>query len=374
MGGFSWTWCRARWSRLAAGLLVGGISTFALVAPAGAQPEPPSTGPVRFAVHVVPPFVIREPDGSLSGFSVELAELVAERAGFELEFVVVGDVQAVLDAVESGEADAAIGAISITAGREERVDFSQPYFDSGIQIAANKVAPQPGGLSSSVPRVLTGPLLLIVVIAVLGTLLAGAVVWWLERKSNEQFANDGSRGVLDGVWWATETLFSSTYGDAAPRRLVSRAVATVWMIISVLLIATLIAQVTAEATVERLEATITSVDDLRNRRVVTVGGTTSEAYLAEREIQFETVATTAEGLASVAAGDADAVVSDSAILRHLVYERGGDDIQLVGVVLRAEDYGIAVGPRDDLLEPINRALLQLNGSTAYDRLVAAYFG
>ncbi|WP_456386372.1 transporter substrate-binding domain-containing protein [Profundibacter sp.] len=39
-----------------------------------------------------------------------------------------------LDMVEDGRVDAAIANISITAKREGRFDFSQPVFESGLQI------------------------------------------------------------------------------------------------------------------------------------------------------------------------------------------------------------------------------------------------
>ncbi len=39
-----------------------------------------------------------------------------------------------LDAVKNKQADVAIAAISITAERHSSMDFSQPYYDSGLQI------------------------------------------------------------------------------------------------------------------------------------------------------------------------------------------------------------------------------------------------
>ncbi len=345
------------------------------VAAAQAPEPPPAGGELRVAVDPVPPFVIEEPDGSLTGFSIELLDMVAERADVDVTYILVGGVQAQIAAVESGTADAAIGAISITADREERIDFSQSYFQTGIQIAARPTsAPSPSGLEDVGSRVLSGTLLAIVVVAAVGTLLVGAIVWWLERNHNGQFARDPRVGVPDGLWWATETLFSATYGDKAPRRLVSRAIAGLWMIVSVILIATLIAEVTADATVERLEATITSIDDLHGRDVVVVDGTAAASFLDERGVTARPVATSSDGVEAVASGAAEAVVDDSAILRYLVTQRNGDAVEVVGPTLRTEHYGIALRPGSDLVERVNLALLRVTGSVAYDRLVDAYFG
>ena len=49
--------------------------------------------------------------------------------------------------------DVSIGALTITAEREDRLDFSQPFFLSGLCVAV-KAAPGPGRLWSWLERVL----------------------------------------------------------------------------------------------------------------------------------------------------------------------------------------------------------------------------
>ena len=121
----------------------------ATLMPGAAAPSPMGTAPpegeretIEVAVHLVAPFVELDADGDLTGFSIDLMRAIAEKADLEVEFVMVDNVQAQLTAVEAGDVDAAIGAISITSGREERVDFSQPMFQSGIQIAAPASPPR----------------------------------------------------------------------------------------------------------------------------------------------------------------------------------------------------------------------------------------
>ena len=60
----------------------------------------------------------------------------AAKAGIDYEYRAYGTVTDQLDAVTSGEVDAALGAISITGEREAVVDFTQPMYDSGIGILA----------------------------------------------------------------------------------------------------------------------------------------------------------------------------------------------------------------------------------------------
>ena len=79
------------------------------------------------------PFVITNDTGK-SGFTVELWEEIAKRQGWSTEYVDAESVGAQLKDVAEGKADVGAGAISITADRRERFDFSQPIFNAGLQI------------------------------------------------------------------------------------------------------------------------------------------------------------------------------------------------------------------------------------------------
>lgn len=360
------------------GLLVVGLSVLGWssgVAAAPAEPDDPMAEeidePVRVAVRLREPFVILEEDGSYRGFSVDLATEIAALADVEIEFVQVPDVRAQLSAVQSGEADAAIGAISITAEREKSLDFSQPMFDSGLQIG---VADTAGGSSflTILRNVVSPGLLTLLAVLVVATLIAGTVIWLLERRDNDHFGDRGWTGFFDGIWWATVTLFTIGYGDKVPSRVASRVVTIFWMLFGVLLVATLTAEVTASLTIERIEGNITSLGDLYDRDVVTIEGTTSESYLRANGIEPALQAEAVEAFRAVAAGEYDAIVFDSAILQYLLGEIEG--VRLAGPVLQPEAYGIAFPTGSPVVELVNQALLALRENGTYDRLYEEYFG
>jgi glutamine transport system substrate-binding protein len=99
-----------------------------IVLPAFAQD---TARPIRIAVKEFPPFVFKD----LRGFSIDMARLICERHGLKPEFVYYNTVPAVLKAVETGECDLNFSGTTITAGREKLVDFSHPFFDSGLIVA-----------------------------------------------------------------------------------------------------------------------------------------------------------------------------------------------------------------------------------------------
>jgi polar amino acid transport system substrate-binding protein len=144
------------------------------------------------------------------------------------------------------------------------------------------------------------------------------------------------------------------------------------MLFGVLLVATLTAEVTSSLTIERIEANITTVGDLYDRSVVTIEGTTSEAYLRANGLEPELLADSAEAFRAVASGDYDAIVFDRAILEYLLGEVDG--VRLAGGVLQAESYGIAFPNDSPVVELVNQALLELREDGTYDRLRDDYFG
>ena len=81
-----------------------------------------------------PPFEYVDENGEIVGFDPDLMNAIAERAGFEIEWVNTRW-DGIFVALASGEFDAVSSAATITEEREEIVDFSNPYFNAGQMIA-----------------------------------------------------------------------------------------------------------------------------------------------------------------------------------------------------------------------------------------------
>ncbi|SDY81363.1 transporter substrate-binding domain-containing protein [Citreimonas salinaria] len=80
------------------------------------------------------PFEMMDPEtGEMTGFDMELIRELADRAGFEVDINTM-DFNGIIPAVQTGNVDIAIAGITITDERDQVVDFSDPYYDSGLQI------------------------------------------------------------------------------------------------------------------------------------------------------------------------------------------------------------------------------------------------
>ncbi|MEG0373046.1 MAG: transporter substrate-binding domain-containing protein, partial [Enterococcus sp.] len=83
------------------------------------------------------PFEYQDSDGEYKGIDVDLMKRIAELQGFKLDFKFIGFSSA-MQALESGQADGMIAGMTITDERKANYDFSDPYFQSGIQLAVAK--------------------------------------------------------------------------------------------------------------------------------------------------------------------------------------------------------------------------------------------
>ncbi len=82
------------------------------------------------------PFEFRK-DGKLTGIDMDLLNTIAKDQGFNVEIRSLG-FSAALQALSSNQVDGVIAGMSITDERKEIYDFSEPYFESGIQMAVDR--------------------------------------------------------------------------------------------------------------------------------------------------------------------------------------------------------------------------------------------
>ncbi|MET0848141.1 MAG: transporter substrate-binding domain-containing protein [Pseudomonas sp.] len=94
-------------------------------------------GELRIALEAnTPPFNFKD-DGKLTGFEVELGQLLANELDVRADFVVT-DSTDLLAGVETGKYDIAINHIAMTPELKDRFDFTEPYIHTNAQLIAQK--------------------------------------------------------------------------------------------------------------------------------------------------------------------------------------------------------------------------------------------
>ena len=355
-------------------VLAAGLAVLAAFGGAARAEEDDARTKIVVGTKEAPPFSLKAEDGTWQGISIELWNGIATDLGLETTYD-ERDLDGLLRGVEDGTLDAAVAAITMTPEREKDIDFTHPFFTSGLGIATRGDGDV--GWTAILGRVVSSAFLQ-AVLALAGILaLAGFALWFFERKRNrEQFGESAAKGLGNAFWWSAVTMTTVGYGDKAPVTLGGRLVALIWMFASIILIAGFTASIASALTVSRLEGSVHGPEDLPGLTVGTVPDTTSDAYLAREGIRRRSYGRVADALDALAKGDIDAVVYDHPLLVWLVSKDEGlqDAVTVLPRTFARQDYGIALPPESPHRELVNQALLARIKAASWNEILNRYLG
>ncbi len=342
----------------------------------GAQPnvaaEQVQPKKIVVSTKVFKPLVYRVND-EVVGFSIDLLESLADELGLEYELQVKESVAELLKSVVDGTADLAIAGISITAEREQEVDFSHSYFESGLQILVPKRSDS--SLLGALRTLYFPTIMKILGILLLVILVVAHLVWLAERKKNtKQFPEGYVKGVWEGFWWAAVTLTTVGYGDKSPQGVAGRLLGLFWMFVGILLVSYFTASVTTQLTVSRLEGDINQPSDLAGRKVATVRGSTSEKFLEKILAKVSAFDDFENAVTALGKGQVEALVYDAPVLIYYANNEGSSRFRVAGAIFDHQSYGVALAHGGSLRENLNRALLRLREDGRYDHIYRKWFG
>ncbi|MCF8106395.1 MAG: glutamine ABC transporter substrate-binding protein GlnH [Desulfohalobiaceae bacterium] len=207
------------------------------------------------------PFEFKNEKGEFTGFDVQLFDAIAEDLGLDYKWQTM-DFNGIIPALQSKSIDAAIAGITIKSAREEVVDFSHPYYDSGLVL--------------------------------------------LVRADNED---------------------------------------------------------------------IKTIDDLKDKVVVTKTATTSVDFLKSVETEDVKLLPNTDNLfMELLTGGADAVFFDSPPLMYYAQNQGKGKVKVVGPLYQGQPYGIAFPQGSELREKVNITLLKMMEDGRYAELYKKWFG
>ncbi|WP_085993839.1 transporter substrate-binding domain-containing protein [Oceanobacillus senegalensis] len=118
-----------------------GLITLALAGCGTDEVNSESSGETKEEITVAvvqdyPPFEYKV-DEELTGFDVELVEAVAEKVDLTVDWKIM-KFDGIIPALQANQVDAAVSAIGIREDRLEVVNFSDPYFESGLSLVTLK--------------------------------------------------------------------------------------------------------------------------------------------------------------------------------------------------------------------------------------------
>lgn len=359
------------WAAVVATLLLALCGPRALLAQGETGAPGSNSNPLRVATKAVEPFVIFDTQYP-HGFSVEVWEEVAERTGLAYEWQQYDNVEDVLAAVASGEADLAIGALSTTSDREAVLDFTHPYFESGLQIMTN--ARSGYSLETFWRQIFSRATMIVLGLGLLLAFVMANIILLTEQHEDPRYPRRYFPALWEALWYLLTIVANAEHPKNTNKDPIRRVTVFLFWIIGILFVAQFTATAASLLTVETLKSDIQSVQDLAGKTVVTVRGTTAAAYLAEHEIEFITVDRIQDAYPLLAKDEVDAILFDSAVLEFYKATQGGDRVALVEGGYRPQQYAVALPLGSELRKPINMAILEMVQDGTMERINNSWFG
>ncbi|TCS44023.1 transporter substrate-binding domain-containing protein [Reinekea marinisedimentorum] len=94
-------------------------------------------GTLRVGMSTFVPWAMRNKQGDLIGFEIDVAKRLAADSGWQVEFIPTAW-DGIIPALLARKFDVIIGGMSVTEERAKSVLFTEPYSHSGVQVAASK--------------------------------------------------------------------------------------------------------------------------------------------------------------------------------------------------------------------------------------------
>lgn len=306
-----------------------------------------------------PPFVMDSNDG-LEGTSVWLWNQVAETTEHHFEFRKYS-LDSLLRAIELGEADLSLNPITINSKRIGDMDFTVPFYlaHSGVmtrnESALTKFVSMIGSfVSLNFVRALFG---LGVVIAIFGVL-----VWFFERKGNEEEFGGGVKGLWNGFWWSAVTMTTVGYGDKSPKTMGGRLVALVWMFTAIIVISGFTASIASSLTVSQITSDVKSIEDLKGRRITTLENSATDLWLKNQYFRDRGKEQSLDAcISDLREEKVDYVLYDRPILTYVNSSILDNEFSLIDIDFNPQYYAFPLnkGINNQILEHLNKSILSI---------------
>ena len=327
---------------------------------------------VNVAITEFPPFVMEQSANKFIGFDIDLIKLIAEDNNWELNFVYKKNVENILDTVRGNKDYIGVSGISITADRLGKLNFSQPYFDSGLQLLINKESVKENiKIIDKFKKIL--PILIntfIILIAVL-TLFAH-IMWGIERFNGDEtnFSAHYWKGIGQAYWWSIVTATTVGYGDITPKKSIGRIIAAMVMVIGIVWFGYFTGSVSSILTL--LDDTQANIASMHNRKIGVKIDSTAALYLKTRPtVRVQKYKNIEQACKDVSSKKLYGVLFDVPTL--MWYSNSNSKVRLIGDVIKKQQYGIAASWESPYMQAINISIIKFKNDGRYDKIYNKWF-
>lgn len=320
----------------------------------------------------------------LEGFCVDLISEISKKIGFKYKLHLVkdnrygamdsaGNWNGMIGEVIRGEADLAVAPLTITAVREQVVDMTTPFMQTGIGFILSKDAASEQSTFSLLSPFSTDTWIGVLI----AFLLTGLCIFLVGRISPTEWSEPETEEhkftLLHSFWYITGALTLQGAGPH-PKSLSGRVVSAIWWLFAVMLLACYFGNFNSLLHSNSKHISIKSFEDLSNQDVIDYGTIESGSTMLffknsdnpvyrriyqhmERKKSY--VSSMDEGIRRAQEGNfafiGEAVSLDLAVARYCKLTRSQE-------VISMRAYAIAAAPGSPLVKNLTIAILDLSES------------
>ncbi|XP_041799345.1 glutamate receptor ionotropic, kainate 3 [Chelmon rostratus] len=324
------------------------------------------------------------------GFCIDLLKELANILGFTYEIRLVpdgkygsqdekGQWNGMIRELIEHRADLAVAPLTITYMREKVIDFSKPFMSMGISILYRKPNATNNGFFSFL-NPMTPDIWVYILLAYLGV---SCVLFVIARFSPYEWydahpCNPGSDVVennftlLNSFWFGVGSLMQQG-SELMPKALSTRIIGGIWWFFTLIIISSYTANLAAFLTVERMDSSVDSADDIAKQTKIEYGvvkdGATMSFFKKSKVSTFEKmwafmsskpstslVKSIEDGIQRVLKSDY-ALIMESTTIDYIT--RRNCNLTQVGGLIDSKGYGIGTPLGSPYRDKITIAILSI---------------
>ncbi|KAG7212509.1 hypothetical protein KM043_012819 [Ampulex compressa] len=329
------------------------------------------------------------------GLSMDLLSLVAREMGFRFDLYLVrdglfgkrnstnGTWNGIMGELVSGRAQLAFAPMSVSAHRAEVVDFTTPYFFSGVSFLT---APK---LRSEIPLfAFLSPFSMELWIAVFTSLnftaIAVALYEWFSPFGLNPWGRQRSKNfsIASALWVMWGLLCGHLVAFKAPKSWPNKFLINIWGGFSVIFVASYTANIAALIAGLSLQSAVSNYRDksLLSQKVGAPRASAAEYYVQKAYPQLwshmaqYSLSNVAEGVESLRNGSLDILIADTPILDYYRAIDDGCRLQKIGDTINEDTYAIALTKGHPLKESISKVIANYTSNGLLDILQEKWYG
>ncbi|XP_076347190.1 glutamate receptor ionotropic, NMDA 3A-like [Tachypleus tridentatus] len=282
----------------------------------------------------------------------------------------------------SGAAHLTFSSYSVNSLTIQDVDFTVPYFHSGVScLAPSKLHAVP---LSAFLEPFSIQLWVAIFVSLNVTAIVAAIYEWVSPFGLNPWGRQRVKNfsLASALWVMWSLLFSHLVAFKAPKSWPNKVLINVWGCFSVIFLASYTAKYAALFAGLFFQLRVDDLYDsnLLNQRTSTVQGSAAEGYVFREyprlweHIKKYEVETIEDGLEKLRNGELDVLIGDTAVLNYYRGNERGCNLQLLGDPIFEDSYAVGMQQGFPLKDAISSLILQYNEAGYIDQLQQKWYG